>query len=162
MRRLALALLLAALVTPGCSSGPSHPAPAGDPVPQVGSVVVTMSGELPKERQEQFEKLGGPFLMKGAFEAALARGGKLDAASPVALAVEVSKFRLRTGATVFWAGAMAGGDVLDVRAVARDGDRDLRRVETGAGSIGGLAGLTQTSRFARLVEAVADRVVKDL
>jgi len=145
-----------------CGSGRSHPAPVGAPVPQVGSVVVAVSPDLPADRRDRLTKLGATFMLKGALEAALAKAGKLDAQSPIALQVDITKFRMRSGATVFWLGVMAGGDFLDVRAAAHDGDRTLRQVETGAGSMGGFAGLTQDSRFEHLARAVADRVTKDL
>jgi hypothetical protein len=146
----------------GCSSGPAHVPPVGEPVPQVGNVAVTVSNALPADRQARLEKLGATFMLKGALEAALAKAGKLDAKSPVVLNVEITKFRMRSGGTVFMFGAMAGGDVLDVRAGARDGERALRQVDTGVGSIGAWAGLSQDSRFARLIQACAERVVKEL
>ena len=153
---------LAILAVVGCGSARSHPAPVGASVPQVGSVIVGLSPDLPTDRRDRLNRLGATFMLKGALEAALAKVGKLDVQSPVALQVDITKFRLRSGATVFWLGAMAGGDFLDVRAAARDGDRTLRQVDTGAGSLGGFAGLTQDSRFEHLARAVADRVTKDL
>jgi hypothetical protein len=143
-----------------CSSERAHPEPVGESVPQVGRVIVAPSPDLPADRRERLEKLGATFMLKAALEAALSAAGKLDEKSPVALEVEITKFRMRSGATVFWFGAMAGADLLDVRAVARDGDRTVRQIETGAGSIGAWAGLSQDSRFERLTRAVADRVVK--
>lgn len=157
-----IALILGMLGLAGCGSERSHAPPVGQPVPQVGTVAVTLSAELPADRQERLGKLGATFMLKGAVEAALAKMGRLDTASPVVLTVEITRFRMRSGATVFWFGAMAGGDILDVRAVAQDGDRTLRQVETGAGSIGAFAGLSQESRFERLIRAVAERIVKDM
>ena len=158
--RIALVLVASGLV--GCGSERSHPLPLGESVPQVGRVVVALSSDLPTDRQARLDKLGATFMLKGALEAALTKAGKLDTQSPVALNVEITRFRMRSGATVFWFGAMAGGDLLDVRAAARDGDRTVRQLETGAGSIGAFAGLSQDSRFERLIRAVADRVVKAL
>jgi hypothetical protein len=154
-------LTLTILAIGACGSARSHPAPVGAPIPQVGSVVVDMAPELPADRRARLDKLGATFLLKGALEAALSKAGKFDAQSPVVLQVDITKFRLRSGATVFWFGVMAGGDYMDVRAAAHDGDRTLRQVETGAGSIGA-GGLSQDSRFATLARAVADRVTKDL
>ena len=92
-----------------CGSERSHPVPVGAPVPQVGSVVVAMSPDLTTDRRDRLNKLGATFMLKGALEAALSKAGKLDAQSPVALQVDITKFRMRSGATVFWLGAMAGG-----------------------------------------------------
>jgi hypothetical protein len=155
-----LALVLLGIAS--CASERAHPAPVGEPVPQVGSVTVAFSPDLPTDRRERLDKLGAPFMLRGALEAALSKAGKLDTKSPVVLQVEITKFRLRSGASVFWFGAMAGGDFLDVKAAAHDGDRTLRQVDTGAGSIGAWAGLSQDSRFERLTRAVAERVTKQL
>ena len=161
VRRAAMAMAMFVVIW-GCGSEQSHPAPIGALVPQVGKVSVIPDPALAEDRQQRLEKLGAVFMLKGALEAALAKVGKLDPNSPVTLEVEIIRFRMRSGATVFWFGAMAGADLLDVRAVAHDGDRTLRTVETGAGSIGAFVGLSQESRFEKLIRAVAERVVKDI
>ncbi len=155
-------LALTVLGIVACASERAHPPPVGEPVPRVGRVIVAFSPDLPTDRRDRLDKLGATFMLRGALEAALSKAGKLDAQSPVDLEVKITKFRLRSGATVFWFGAMAGGDFLDVRATAHDADRSLRQVDTGAGSIGAWAGLSQDSRFERLTRAVADRVTKQL
>ena len=48
-------VLLAMVAAAGCS-GPSHAPASGEPVPQVGSVLVTMANELPAERQARLEQ----------------------------------------------------------------------------------------------------------
>ena len=53
MRHFAVALLVVAHVEVGCGSGSSHAPAVGDPVPQIGNVLVTSSGELPAERQQR-------------------------------------------------------------------------------------------------------------
>ena len=76
--------------------------------------------------------------------------------------IQVTRYRLRSGATVFWLGLMAGADMLDVRATVREGETVLEDYTTGAGTTGAFAGLDQVSRFEKLATAVAQRVVNQL
>ena len=78
------------------------------------------------------------------------------------LDIQVTRYRLRSGAAVFWFGLMAGADILDVKATVREGDRILKEYTTGAGTSGAFAGLDQVSRFEKLATAVSQRVVKQL
>ena len=78
------------------------------------------------------------------------------------LEIQLTRYRLRSGATTFWFGLMAGADILDVTATVREGDRILEKYTTGAGTTGAFAGLDQVSRFEKLATAVAERVVKQL
>jgi len=161
--RIVLALGLAAAM--GCSSQrPASPdkAPSAGMVANVGSVVVTVVETLPADRQERFGKVDGPSRLARAMESELTRAGRLDRHSGRVLGVQVTKFRLRSGATVFWAGLMAGADILDVRATVREGETVLEDYTTGAGTTGAFAGLDQVSRFEKLATAVAERVVKKL
>jgi len=158
-----LALGLAAAVS--CSAQrPASPekAPSAATVPNVGSVVVTVVETLPADRQERFVKVDGASRLARAVESELTRAGRFDRRSGRVLGLQVTRYRLRSGATVFWLGLMAGADVLDVRATVRDGETVLKDYTTGAGTTGAFAGLDQVSRFEKLATAVAERVVKQL
>jgi hypothetical protein len=148
---------------PGCG-GRSQPSPAatGAPVAQVGRVVVMPASSLPADRVERFQAVDGTSRLTRAIEAALSKAGKFDPASPLVLDVQVTKYRMRSGATVFMAGVMAGGDLLDVDATVREDQRTIRSITTGAGSMGAFVGLDQVSRFEHLTAAVAERVVAQL
>lgn len=148
-----------------CSSG-RGPSPGaaevGEPVPSVGRVVVTMSSALPADRRSRLEAVDGPSRLARAVEAELRRAGRIAPQSSRVLTLEVTKYRMRSGATVFWAGLMAGGDFLEVAATVTEGDRTVRSFTTGAGTSGAFAGLDQVSRFEKVTGAVAQRVVKAL
>jgi len=158
-----IALGLAALV--GCSSQrPPAPekAPTTGMVANVGSVVVTVSQALPADRQDRFARVDGQSRLVRAMESELTRAGKLDRQTGRVLDIQVTRYRLRSGAAVFWFGLMAGADLLDVKATVREGDSILEEYTTGAGTTGAFAGLDQVSRFEKLATAVAARVVKQL
>ena len=149
----------------GCSS--QHPvspekSPTAGLVANVGSVVVTVSEALARDRQERFAKVDGPSRLTRAIESELTHAGRFDRQSARVLEIQLTRYRLRSGATMFWFGLMAGADVLDVKATVREGERILEEYTTGAGTTGAFAGLEQVSRFEKLATAVAQRVVKQL
>jgi len=158
-----IALGLAAVV--GCSSQrPASPekTPTTGMVANVGSVVVTVSEALPADRQDRFTRVDGPSRLVRAMESELTRAGRLDRQTQRVLDIQVTRYRLRSGAAVFWFGLMAGADLMDVKATVREGDRIVEEYTTGAGTTGAFAGLDQVSRFEKLATAVAQRVVKQL
>ena len=164
-RLLGITLAFAVGAAPGCSS--QHPpstekAPTAGLVSNVGRVVVTVSEAVPADRQERFAKVDGPSRLSRAIESELTRAGRLDRQSGRVLEIQLTRYRLRSGATTFWFGLMAGADILDVKATVREGDRILGEYTTGAGTTGAFAGLDQVSRFEKLATAVAQRVVKQL
>ena len=164
-RLVGIVLALGFAVVAGCSSqrppSPEKP-PAAGTVATVGSVVVTVSETVAADRQERFAKVDGPSRLIRAIESELTRAARLDRQSGRVLDIQVTRYRVRSGATVFWFGLMAGADVLDVKATVREGDRILKEYATGAGTTGAFAGLDQVSRFEKLATAVAQRVVKQL
>ncbi len=163
-RLVGIVLALGLTAAAGCSSQrPPSPQnlPTAGSVATVGSVVVTVSEAVAADRQERFAKVDGPSLMR-AIESELAHAARLDRQSGRVLDIQVTRYRLRSGAAVFWFGLMAGADILDVKATIREGDRILKEYTTGAGTSGAFAGLDQISRFEKLATAVSQRVVKQL
>jgi hypothetical protein len=160
--RIALVVTLGALVACSSQKGPE---PEKDPsrlVASVDKVVVTTAATLPTDRKERFDKVDGTSRLTRAVESELRKGNRLDPQSGRVLEVEVIRYRVRSGATTFWFGMMAGVDMLDVKATVREGDKVVSEFATGAGSTGAFAGLNQESRFEKLATAVAERVVKGL
>jgi hypothetical protein len=161
-RGIAAALAFGAMVA--CSSQrapePERQAPVGQ-VASVGSVMVSADG-LPADRKERFDKVDGSSRLARSVESELTRSGRLDKKSSRVLELKVVRYRVRSGATTFMFGMMAGVDLLDVKATVREGDKVLEEFSTGAGTSGAFAGLDQVSRFEKLSTAVAERVVKKL
>ncbi len=156
-----VSLLLGAV---GCSSrsGPEKPLATGQPVQDVGSVVVTVATALSPDRKAAFDEVNGTRRLQVAVEGAVSKVAKLTQASSRVLEVEVTGFRLRSGATVFWAGIMAGVDILDVDVRVRDGSQVVRTYTTGVGSSGIKGGLTSSSRFQPMADVVAERIAEQL
>ena len=163
--RAGIVLALGLAGVPGCSSqrapAPEKPSTAATIV-NVRSVVVTVSEAVAADRQERFAKVDGPSRLTRAIESELTRAGRLDRESGRLLQVQVTRYRLRSGAATFWFGLMAGADLLDVNVTVLEGDKTLEEYTTGAGTTGAFAGLDQVSRFEKLATAVARRVVNNL
>jgi hypothetical protein len=104
-------------------------------VAKVGKVVVTVAAAVADDREDRFDKVGGTERLTAALTEELTSTGRFDAGSPEVLQVTVTSYRMRSGAAVFMAGMMAGGDA---------------------------GGLDQQSRFDRVAKAVAERVVAQL
>jgi hypothetical protein len=160
-RVVVLGAVLASLAACATQSGPS-PAVSGPPVPSISRVTVQPGPSLPPERVQRFNAVDGASRLSRAMESALAKAGKLDPSSPRVLDVQVTRYRLRSGATMFWFGLMAGADLLDVTGTVHEGDQTVRTVSTGAGTTGAFAGLDQVSRFEKLAGAVTERMMKQL
>lgn len=124
--------------------------------------MVSVSDKVDPDGQQIFSEVDGTPRLKQAVEKAVANVAKLNAASPRVLEVEVTGFRLRSGATVFWAGIMAGVDTLDVNVAVREGQQVTRSYTTGVGSSGIAGGLTSSSRFQPMADVVAERVANQL
>ncbi|MCK6557213.1 hypothetical protein L6Q96_21945 [Candidatus Binatia bacterium] len=147
----------------GCSARESeHVAPTGQPVASVGKVVVTVAPSLAADNKTIIDEVNGLPRLRAAIEGELSKKGKLDENSPRVLNVEITDFRLRSGALVFWLGIMAGVDTLDVGVQVRDGEQVVRSYTTGVGSSGIAGGLTSSSRFQPMADVVAERVVEQL
>lgn len=147
----------------GCSSHQeSAQKVVGLPVKDVGTIIVTVSDKVDPDDQQIFKEVDGTPRLKQALEKAVANVAKLNAVSPRVLEVQVTGFRLRSGATVFWAGVMAGVDTLDVDVAVRDGQQITRSYTTGVGSSGIAGGLTSSSRFQPMADVVAERVADEL
>jgi len=144
----------------GCASQHQPaPVPAG-PIPIIGRVDVSLSGTIAADRAARFEKVDGPSRLATAIEAELERKGRFDRDAPGVLDVSVTKYRMRSGASVFMWGLYAGGDLVDVAVALRSGEHVVLGFTTGAGGVGG--GFDQVSRFERVAKAVAERVVAEL
>lgn len=158
-----LALAIGLVTLSGCAAEKaSPPRPPGTPPVTVSHVAVSVAPSLSADRVQAFNGVDGSSRLTRALESALTKAGTLDPSSPRVLDVQVTKYRMRSGATVFWFGLMAGGDLLDVTATVSEGGQAVRTVSTGAGTSGAFAGLDQVSRFEKVSGAVAERVVKQL
>lgn len=148
----------------GASAKPAAPAAAAlQKVSSVASVTVSVSPSLAADRRTRLEKAEGSSRLKRSLEAKLATAGRIDPASPYALEVTITTYRMRSGAAVFWVGAMAGGDSIGVDVTVRDaGGAVVRTYSTGAGSIGAWSGLDQVSRLENILQATSERIIADL
>jgi hypothetical protein len=129
-------------------------------VAKVGKVVVTVAAAVADDREDRFDKVGGTERLTAALTEELTSTGRFDAGSPEVLQVTVTSYRMRSGAAVFMAGMMAGGDSMEVQVAVTDGTATFKQFKTGAGGVAG--GLDQQSRFDRVAKAVAERVVAQL
>lgn len=162
-RGLVAVMVLVTAMAAGCG-GRSKPSPAaagGPSVAKIGRVVVTVSDAVADDRETRFTKVGGTERLTAALTAALTKTGRYDASSADVLNVQVTSYRMRSGAAVFFGGMAAGGDHMEVVVTVTDGASTVKTYKTGAGSVMG-GGLDQASRFDRVATAVAERVVAQL
>jgi hypothetical protein len=154
-----LALVVAGTLLFACSSKTAPaPAPSGAPVAHVDAVVVTVGAAIGADERRILDEVNGAPRLRTAIEGELGKAGKLETGGGRVLEVEITDFRLRSGATVFFAGIMAGVDTLYVRAVVRQDGRVIRELTTGDSTSGGFAGLSSSSRFQTMADALAERL----
>ncbi|MGH7897301.1 MAG: DUF4410 domain-containing protein [Candidatus Binatia bacterium] len=166
MRRLGLGIItvLALAVVSACSSktAETKSQARGPSTADVGKVVVTIANTIDADGKKVLGEVNAVSRLQAAVLGELTKAGKFKAASPRALEIQVTEFRLRSGTAVFLAGIMAGVDSLNVQVTVRDGSSTGRQYKTGDSSTGAFAGLTSSSRFQPMADAVAVRVAEEL
>jgi hypothetical protein len=126
--------------------------------------VVTLGTSLEQDRVE----VAKTYTLLGRIEedvrSVLQEKGSYDsAASGITLNINVSDFRLRSGASAFWLGAMAGADRLAVNVDAEANGANLKTFKTDTSTIlGGIALPAPTQRVNRMSKALAKRIVDKL
>ena len=150
----------------GCSStafppGSTVARTTSDGTPQV-TVSIDASG-IPQERLQVFEERGGAEALANGILKALTETKKQPALAPAELRVVVTNFRLRSTASGFWAGPIAGADKLDVGVTLLSEGEVLKTYETGvAGVVAGLIKPGAGRRFNGLIEVASERIVQEL
>jgi hypothetical protein len=159
------ALLLTTALLGGCSSkATAPPAASGVRVGDVGSIVVTYASSISAADRKLLDEVNGGPRLKTAIESELAKAAKLRSGSPRVLEVELTEFRLRSGATVFWTGILSGVDTLQIQVKVRDGGRVVRQFATGDSTGGGISptGFSSSNRYQIMADAVAERLRDEL
>jgi len=120
-------------------------------------------GHTLEERALPIDQQAAPDEVSTAVSDLLRTKGRLDASAPATLEIVITDFRLRSWASAFWLGAMAGADRLGVEVrVQKDGET-LKQYRTDTSSVlGGIAYAGTGHRFDRLVKTIAKRIVDGL
>jgi hypothetical protein len=129
-----------------------------------GQVTVDVDASpLQAERREVFLEHGGSAKIVGAVLEKLFAAGKNQGTGPYTVDVTVTGFRLRSSQTGFWFGFMAGVDHLDVSvSVVRNGAVEKQFQTKTTTAVAGLIRPGSVSRFDRLVNSIAERIVAGL
>lgn len=143
-----------------------HMSPTGPSVFATGSkirsVAITYDG-LDAERLKRLEAYRAHETLRTNVESRLGGSGRLDPSGDLELVIHLDTFRLRSSASAFWLGAMAGADrvVADVR-VTRNGS-EIRNFKTDTSTmLGGMFYASATRRTARLMKTLSERIVTGL
>ena len=159
---LRIGLLLAVVFAGGCSSKTAEPTSIGARVSDVGNIVVSYASSIAADDRKLLDEVNGGPRLKTAVEGELGKAAKLRSGSSRVLEIEVTEFRLRSGATVFLAGIMAGVDTLQVKVRVREGAQVVREFTTGDSTSGGFSGFSSSSRYQTMADAVAERLRTEL
>lgn len=145
----------------GCGAS-RPPVPTATQLEALPTVSVTVDPGLDADRIEAFERNDGVTQLHNGVVAELVEAGKgRNVGKEIQLLV--TRFRLRSTGSGLWLGVMAGADILDVSVTVVDESGSTRTFETGAAGIAaGILKASASGRFNGLVEAVAERVVKEL
>jgi hypothetical protein len=152
-------LLLFGFVALGCAAPPgggevhfSGTAPSG-----TSAQVEVDATSLMAERRTAFLSHGGAERVGTAVLQELSNAGKGDAETTVR--VQITRFRLRSGSSAFWLGAMAGADIIACSVEVLQAGTVTKQFETDTSTImGGLIMPGPVTRFNRLVAELARRI----
>jgi hypothetical protein len=158
------AVFLAALALVGCAGAPGGGTiqfAATDSI-EAGGKDVTVSVDasgLSGDRREVFlQQAGTRKIANKVLQKLWSGGGKNQL--PDALNIRVTHFRLRSGSTGFWLGAMAGADRIDVTVDVVSGSAATKSFSTNTSTaIAGIIRPGAVERFDRMVNTLADRIV---
>ena len=126
----------------------------------VNNISVVYDDKLKKNKTTRLDKLNAKTGISDKVSALLKSSNKWDASANRDLKITVTKFRIRSGATVFWMGFMAGVDLIDAKVDVMENGQVIQTVSTGISS--GFGGMSQTNRFNRLVDGLSRRVLYEL
>jgi hypothetical protein len=159
-----LVVFLAALALVGCATAPAGGTiqfAATDSI-EAGGKDVTVSvdaSELSGDRREAFLQQAGSRKIANKVLQKLWSGGG-ESQLPDALNIRVTHFRLRSGSTGFWLGAMAGADRINVTVDVVSGSAATKSFSTNTSTaIAGIIRPGAVERFDRMVNTLADRIV---
>ena len=161
-------LLAVAISLSGCASTPDEETPQRDGSPRfpdlIGRVEVTVSPSLTdEERSAAIDRQAVPDKINLAVSELLRANQRLDASAPATLAIVITHFRLRSWASAFWLGAMAGADRLGVEVRVEKNGNTLKEYRTETSSVlGGIIFAGAGHRFNRLLKTIAKRIVDGL
>jgi hypothetical protein len=161
-------LLAVVAALAGCASSPEHEKPqraAASHLPDpIGRVEVRIDPSLDEAaRSAAIDKLAAPDKISTAVSDLLRTRGRLDTSAATTLQITITNFRLRSGASAFWLGAMAGPDRLAVDVRVEKNGASLTQYQTDTSSVlGGIAFAGMGHRFDRLVKTIAQRIVEGL
>ncbi len=163
-RYLRLVVFLAALAFAGCAAAPGGGTlqfAATDSI-EAGGKDVTVSVDasgLSGDRREAFlQQAGSKKIANKVLQKLWSGGGKNQL--PDALNIRVTGFRLRSGSSGFWLGAMAGADRIEVTVEVVNGSAATKRFSTNTSTaIAGIIRPGAVERFDRMVNTLAERIV---
>ncbi|MEE9342033.1 MAG: DUF4410 domain-containing protein [Gammaproteobacteria bacterium] len=167
------AVLFYSLLMSGCASNPS--AGAAESIKQaansvltngrsVSKIIVSLDNDLASDRKEAADQYSLADRIKTDVQAVLEEKGVMSSSeNGVVLNINVSSFRLRSGASAFWAGAMAGADNIFVTVDAESNGAKLKTFKTDISTaLGGLIAPSPSQRINRMSKALAKRIVSKL
>lgn len=150
----------------GRSPEEAHMKPTGPSVfasdGKIRSVEITTDG-LDAERLERLQAYRANEVLQTNVENLLRGDGHLDPSGDLDLVIHLDTFRLRSSASAFWLGGMAGSDqvVADVRVVRGSGEIKNFKTDTST-MLGGIFYASATRRTARLMKTLSERIVAGL
>jgi hypothetical protein len=159
-----LVVFLAALALVGCATAPGGGTiqfAATDSI-EAGGKDVTVSVDasgLSGDRREAFLRQAGTRkIANKVLQKLWSGGGKSQL--PDALSIRVTHFRLRSGSSGFWLGAMAGADRINVTVDVVSGSATPKTFSTNTSTaVGWVIRPGSVERFDRMVDTLADRIV---
>ncbi|MBW2542581.1 MAG: hypothetical protein JRF15_10865 [Deltaproteobacteria bacterium] len=162
-RNLQLVAVLATLALFGCAAAPGNGTiqfSATDSIEATGrdvTVSVDASG-LSGDRREAFlQQAGSRKIANKVLQKLWSGGGKNQL--PDAVNIRVTQFRLRSGSTGFWLGAMAGADQIAVTVeVVNEGGATRSFATDTSTAIAGIIRPGAVERFDRMVNTLAERI----
>jgi len=169
MKRAPLFLLLTLALACGCGGSKSTSASIDQPSvlsdgSSVGSINVARGAQMPEgDHTEQFDKYSAASALQGQLTSVLRESGQFAEDGPIVVDVTITDFRLRSGASTFWLGFMAGADYIKADVTALRGGATIKTFSTDTSTaLGGAANTSPTRRTTRLINSLAKRIAKGL
>lgn len=159
--------LLLALIALGCASSGEeeggYEGPEARYSGSIGTVAVTIDETSEEAKPDTLIRYGVPEQVRSEVTTKLRSAGRQSDAGTARMDVKITSFRLRSGASAFWLGYMAGSDFIFVEVTVREGESPIKTYKTNTSTVlGGIAYTSPTKRKNRLVNTLTTRIVEGL
>ncbi len=160
--KFALILLCTTLLLGSCGGKKADKAHAMNLTSNISSVNVVI-GNIPADRRTAVENHKVASRIQNGVTELLKMQGKYTAKGTAQLDISVTAFRLRSGASAFWLGPMAGADYVSADIDVMENGKNTRTFSTSSSTVmGGMIKPSPSQRINGMAKDLSKKIIRQL